>query len=495
MSAGGRLIVVSNRLPVVVDGNDGMPRLRPSCGGLVTALEPVLRDAGGCWVGWTGTEADPAISCLLREHAPGSYSLAPVFLTATEKACFYHGCSNEIIWPLFHDLQSRCHFEPAYWQVYCEVNEKFADAVESAAGKDDFVWVHDYHLMMLGDSLRARDLRLKLGYFHHIPFPAPDIFEKLPWRKEILRGLLQFNIVGFQTTRDRRNFVASVRHCLRDVDVQQLGEKLLVRAEGLCTTAGTFPISIDFREFDRAARSPEVAAEALEIQAAVAGAQIILGVDRLDYTKGIPERLRAYAALLKRYAELRGRVTMIQVVVPSREEIPEYRALKTAIESLVNDINGRYGCPGWTPVHYLHRCLSRPELLAFYRAANIAFLTPLKDGMNLVAKEFCAARAEEDGVLVLSEFAGAAIELGSGALLVNPYDTEGAVAALYRALRMSIGEQRARMQSMRGTVKERDVFRWCELFCAQAGAARLRQPPAMNSAVREPLRAASQAIA
>lgn len=496
MNTVSRLIVVSNRLPVSIERSQTGPFLKPSCGGLVTALCPVLRGSGGCWIGWTGADAEPEITDLLRNYGQNNnYSLVPVFLTAAEKANFYHGCCNQIIWPLFHDLQSRCNFNPTFWDVYREVNENFADAVESVAHKDDFIWVQDYHLMMLADALRGRESRLRLGYFHHIPFPPPDIFEHLPWRNEILRGLLQFNTVGFQTVRDQRNFVASLRHCLRNVHVQKMDARLLVRAEGLCTVAGVFPISIDCEEFAAQAASAEITAKANEIQRNLAPSQIVLGVDRLDYTKGIPERLLAFLALLREYPELHGLISMVQIVVPSREEVPSYRELKLSIERLVSEINGEYGSPGWVPVHYYYRCLSRPELMAFYRAADIALITPLKDGMNLVAKEFCASRANDDGVLVLSEFAGAATQLRCGALLVNPYDTRAVASALYRAYRMSGREQHVRMWRMRHHLRRHDVFRWRDSFCAQAQAAYSKESARVTPIAAEPIQVASQAIA
>jgi alpha,alpha-trehalose-phosphate synthase [UDP-forming] len=477
VSARKRLIVVSNRLPVTLEPVQNGFKLQPSCGGLVSALGPVLRDNAACWVGWTGTDYAPGISEFVAQNWHDSYSLVPVFLSAEEKACFYHGCSNEIIWPLFHDLQSRCTFDPAYWEAYVEVNEKFADAVEQVASKDDFVWVHDYHLMMLAAALRERELRMQLAYFHHIPFPPPDIFEKLPWRTEILRGLLQFNSLGFQTARDRRNFVACVRRCLRNVHIRRIGARLLVEAEGLCTTVGTLPISIDFGRLAGQALDANVGVRAEQIQRSLDGNRIILGVDRLDYTKGIPERLLAFRKLLEYYPDTHGHVTMVQVVVPSREEIPNYQQLKLSIEHLVSQINGEFGRPGWTPVLYLHRCLDLPELVAYYRAAHVALVTPLKDGMNLVAKEFCAARVDGGGVLVLSEFAGAASELNCGALMVNPYDVEGVSSALHWALHMNGREQRQRMQQMREVIQQHDVFRWCKAACAHA--IRVRFGPAL----------------
>lgn len=468
MSSSPRFIIVSNRLPITIEGTGAALSVQPSCGGLITALAPILRDSNGIWIGWTGMDHSPEVAGLLDDYRADGYSVEPVFLTAAEKACFYHGCSNEIIWPLFHDLQTLCNFDPTYWEVYCKVTEKYADAVEKVARRDDFVWVHDYHLMMLAGSLRAREARLKLAYFHHIPFPPPDIFEKLPWRKQILRGLLQYNTIGFQTARDRKNFIASLRRCLADVHVRRLADRYLVRSESCCTLVGDFPISIDAEAFAAEALDVNVAARASEIKQKIRGGKIVLGVDRLDYTKGIPERLTAFRSLLERRPELRGRITLVQVVVPSREEIPNYKELKLYIERLVSEINGEHGIPGWMPVQYLHRCLSRSELAAFYRAANIALITPLKDGMNLVAKEFCACRVDDGGVLILSEFAGAARELKTGALLVNPYDIEGVASALYRAFRMSEREQRVRMRRMRHWIGRHDVFRWCKLFCAQA---------------------------
>jgi alpha,alpha-trehalose-phosphate synthase [UDP-forming] len=463
-----RFIIVSNRLPMTIDSTGDALAVRPSCGGLVTAMAPILRDSDGVWIGWTGTDYDPQVSELLENYHRDGYSVLPVFLNAEEKACFYHGCANEIIWPLFHDLQSRCNFDPSYWEVYREVTEKYAGAVAQAARRDDFIWVHDYHLMMLASSLRARGMRLKLAYFHHIPFPPPDIFEKLPWRGEILRGLLQYDSVGFQTARDRRNFIASLRRYLPGVHVSRLAGRFLVHAEGTCTSVGAFPISMDFRAFAAEAMEAEVIARVAEIQGHVKDGPVILGVDRLDYTKGIPERLLAFRNLLHRFPELHGRVMLVQVVVPSREDIPRYQELKRTVERLISEINGEFGTPGWVPVHYLHRCLSRRELIAFYCAADVALVTPLKDGMNLVAKEFCACRNDEAGVLVLSEFAGAAQELRLGALLVNPYDLEGVASALYRALRMSGREQRIRMRRMRRWIQRHDVYAWCNAFCGQA---------------------------
>lgn len=461
----GRLIVVSNRLPVTVQGRNGTAKLVPSSGGLVSALLPVLRQQGGSWIGWAGCEE--SLAARLREEWTAGPTLEPVLLTAGEKEQFYDGCANQALWPLLHDLPSKCRFEPAYWTGYREATEKFADAVEAVAEWDDLVWVQDYHLMLLGEALRARGSRVKLAYFHHVPFPATDIFERLPWRREVLQGLMHFHSVGFQTERDRRNFTASVRRHLEDVQVRRLGPRYLVRAGGMTTTAGAYPISIDFRELATQAESAQVREREQEIRRQMPGQAIVLGLDRLDYTKGLLERVAGFRELLERHPELRGRVTLLQVVVPSREQIPQYRELRLNLEQQISAINGQYGGAGWTPIVYLYRAVSREEMLAMYRAAAIALITPLRDGMNLVAKEFCAARTEENGVLILSEFAGAAEELKLGAVLVNPYDVEAVGSALVRALAMEGSEQRARMRRMRETVAAHDVFDWCAAATGQ----------------------------
>lgn len=463
MSGSGRLILVSNRLPVRMECIDGENRLHQSSGGLVPALVPILRENGGCWVGWTGTDHDEIVSNLVRSSAR-DYLLEPVFLTTREEVGYYRGFSNEILWPLFHGVPSRCRFNSAYWKMYRQVNEKFADTVTRVSQQNDFIWVHDYHLMLQARALRGRGLEQHLAYFHHVPFPCPDVFAVLPWRDEILQALMHFNTIGFQTLRDRDNFIACLRRCLPDVQVRpDIPEAVTVRVENQCFTAGAYPISIDYEDFASGA-DPAVDAMIQAIKDKLGDVRLVLGVDRLDYTKGIPERLAAFQDFLERYPEQRGRVTMLQIVVPSREEIPEYLKLKVRIENAVSRINGQYGVPGWTPVQYFYRSVSRPELIAFYRAAEVALVTPLKDGMNLIAKEFCASRTDSLGVLILSEFAGAAEELRCGALVVNPNHTELTATLIQRALRMSEAEQRMRMNAMRSQVRLHDVFSWARLF-------------------------------
>ncbi len=458
-----RLIVVSNRLPFALERDGRRWRAQPGSGGLVTALLPVLRNRGGIWVGWSGAPgASRAMSDALRAAGRNAgYRLAAVPLDEEEIRGFYGGFSNQVIWPLFHDLPSYCRFHPEYWRSYVDVNRKFARAVAARAKPGDFVWVHDYHLMLLGAGLRRLGVRARTGFYLHIPFPSPDVFMKLPWRAAIMDGLAQFDLLGFQTARDLKNFHACA---------QALGRP--------APKAGHFPISIDYNAFMRRAAAPDVAAKAQELHRLLPERKLVLGVDRLDYSKGITLRLQAFQALLRKHPALRGRLSLIQVVVPSREDLGMYQRMKTEIEQLAGRINGEFARPGgWVPVWYEYRSLSRVELLAYYRAADIALITPLKDGMNLVAKEYCACSIEEDCVLVLSEFAGAAEQLGGRALLVNPYDIEGVAEALRTAFRMPAAERVARMRALRRSIRRHDVYRWVDDFLRAAFSSGLRAFP------------------
>jgi trehalose 6-phosphate synthase len=393
-----------------------------------------------------------------------------MLLSAAERDAFYLGFSNEIIWPLFHDLQTRCHFNPAYWSVYEQVNRTFARAAEAHLNTPGYIWVQDYHLMHVGQELRERGVTTPIGFFLHIPFPPLDIFLKLPWRTQILQALLAYDLIGFQTARDRRNFVQCVRTLLRDVTVRGKGQVISARTGDRDIRLGYFPISIDSRALARRAGSAEVTEHIQQLRAAMPDRQLILGVDRLDYTKGIPEKLEAYRTALARYPDLHGKLTLTQVVVPSRTDIPAYADLKAEIEQLVGEINGQFTQYGWVPIQYFFRSLSQVELLAYYRLADIALITPLKDGMNLVAKEYCASSLD-DGVVILSEFAGAAAQMHRGALLVNPHDVNGTADAIYRAWTMPQHERRVRLTTLRRSVRDYDIFWWVDAFM-RAGTAR-----------------------
>jgi len=465
-----RLVIVSNRLPIVLKkGDAGGWQVQPSSGGLVTALAPVLRDKGGLWIGWPGTLEDVDLEePLARGGKDTGYALISVMPTGEEVDKYYFGFSNEIMWPLFHDLQSRCNFDPAYWHAYQGVNRKFAEVIAENAKTNDFIWVHDYHLMLVAKELRGVGVESKLGFFLHIPFPPLDMFIKLPWRSEILRGLLEYDLVGFQTLRDRNNFVHCVETLIRHLHIDARKKVSTFTTPQREVRVGAFPISIDFKEFAQQAAHGPVVTRAKELREAVPGRQVILGIDRLDYSKGIPERLRAFGNALEQFDDLRGDVSLVQIVVPSREDIPEYLGLKAEIEGLVSEINGRFTQSGWIPIQYMFRSLERNELLAYYRAGDIALVTPLKDGMNLIAKEYCAANIDNNGVLILSEFAGAATQLRRNALLVNPYDIEGMADAIYRAYNMDTDERQLRMRRLRQSIGKRDIYWWVESFLEAA---------------------------
>jgi trehalose 6-phosphate synthase/phosphatase len=460
------LVLVSNRIPITFISENGKLKGQPSSGGLVSALEPLLKDHGGIWVGSGGTEDSPRIRKIL-EKASGTnpYRFAPLFLTEEEQSNFYEGFSNEIVWPLFHDLQSRCNFDPSYWDFYERVNRKFADAVERASRPSDLIWIHDYQLMQVGKILRCRRPGARLAFFLHIPFPSPDIFAKLPWRKQILEDLLAHDLLGVQTRRDQRNLIACIRSFVPSVKISGKGESNCVMVgKHRHAHIEAFPISIDYRGFAEQSTSEPVVERVKQINAKTHDIQITVGVDRLDYTKGIPERLKAYGYFLRRFPEFHRKVVLIQIVVPSREGIPRYDQLKREVERLVAHVNGEFSEPGWVPINFIYRSVSRDELIAIYRAADVALITSLKDGMNLVAKEYCAAKTEVNGVLVLSEFAGAAPELRVGAILVNPNDEVGVAAALKQALEMTPKERRRRMLRLRQQIRKADILTWRDRF-------------------------------
>lgn len=486
MPTRGRLINVSNRLPVSIKKTANGMRVERSSGGLATALEGVRQEQQGVWIGWSGAAEDQPVKELLeRASRRRPYELQGVVLSPEEVDKFYAGFTNEIIWPLFHDMPTRCNFDPDYWEVYQKVNRKFALVAAERARDDDFLWVHDYHLMMVGCNLRQLGKHVKAGFFLHIPFPSPDIFEQLPWRDSILQCMLDFDVVGFQTDRYRNNFFACLKSLFPDASVETGGPHPIVKFRGRQTIAGTFPISIDFEEFAQRAARTEVAARAAAVRQEFLENVLVLGVDRLDYTKGIPERLKAFRLLLRRFPELRRQITLAQVVVPSREDIPRYKELRHDIELLVSQINGEFTERGWVPVHYMHRHISRDELLAYYRAADVALITPLKDGMNLVAKEFCAAQVDERGVVIISEFAGARDELQHGAILVNPNDIAGVAQALRDASLMPQEERSTRMRLLRNIVREHNVQRWAQSFL-QAAASVSEQPTSGSAGTLKP---------
>lgn len=485
-----RFLIASDRLPIVLtrEGGEGW-RAAPATGALISALAPVLRERRGVWIGWPGVTAEemPGVRQVLAGAIQeGGYPLRPVLLTENEERGCHQGFSGEVIWPLFHDCPLECNFDPAYFRAYRRVNRKFAraaaKALAPAGAGGGFLWVHNYPLMNVGAELRRLGSRARTAFFLHLPFPGPDMFVKMPWRDSLLAGLLAYDQVGLQTPRDLVNFLDCVRLLAPGTELSPCDAGLWnVRGrteEGdFDVTVGAFPIGIDFRDFAERAARPETAARAAALTKSLRGRRMVLGIDRLDRAKGIPEKLRAFAEALARNPELEEEVVLVQIVVPSREELPRHAALRAEIERLVGEINGRFGRLGWTPIHYAYRALAAEELLAHYRAADVLLITPLKEGMNLVAKEYCAADLDEKGALVLSEFAGAAAQLADGALLVNPHDVGATARTLVRALDLPAAERASRMRRLRDRVRREDVSWWAGSFLTAGAGATARQEP------------------
>jgi alpha,alpha-trehalose-phosphate synthase [UDP-forming] len=442
------LTVVANRLPV--SWNPETDEWEVSPGGLVSALVPILKDRKGSWVGWSGTAAS--------EEEPfdlDGIRQVPVPLSNEEVETYYEGFCNGTIWPLYHDAIRPLEMHRHWWRPYQRVNQRFADAVDGSAEGDSPVWVQDYQLQLVPGMLRERFPDRRIGFFLHIPFPPLEIFGRLPWRSDVIRGLLGADVLGFQTRQSALNFARSAREF-----GGASGPAEALWANGRTVRLESVPISIDTAEFRRLAVAHETVTAAHTLRSELGNPRsLILGVDRLDYTKGIDLRFRAFETLLESRPDLHGEVTMVQIAVPSREGVEEYQIIRERIEQLVGQVNGTYGRPGWTPVHYQHRSLPREELVAYYRAADVMLITPLRDGMNLVAKEYIASRVDGTGVLVLSEFAGAAEQLDR-ALVVNPYDLDGLAATLERAVELPADEQRARMRVLRRNVTRWDVYTW-----------------------------------
>jgi trehalose 6-phosphate synthase/phosphatase len=466
-----RLVVVSNRLPFTIKIENQDIRFTESVGGLVSGLSAYLQNLSSMsdepqehlWVGWPGGTIGEEMQESVREEAWQRSRALPVFFTQREMDEFYFGFCNKTIWPLFHYFPSYTSYFPGMWERYKEVNERFAEALTSVLLPGDRIWIHDYHLMLLPSLLRERLPDASIGFFLHIPFPSFEIFRLLPgkWRREILEGILGADLVGFHTYDYTQHFLQSVLRIL-DRD-HNLG---LIKLPTHVATVQTFPMGIDYEAFQQTAESEPVVEESKSLKKFLHGSRVILSVDRLDYTKGILNRLHAFEQLLHRYPAYHGNVVLVVVVVPSRVMVEQYELMKKQIEELVGRINGRYGNIQWTPIIYQYRYLPMDKLVALYGASDIALITPLRDGMNLVAKEYLASRIDKTGVLILSEMAGAAKELGES-IIINPNDTEEISDAMHEALEMPKAEQKRRNLIMQSRLRRYNVHRWAEDFIGQ----------------------------
>jgi trehalose 6-phosphate synthase/phosphatase len=472
-------------MPFIVTREPGGPQVTRAAGGLVAALEPALTERGGVWIGWNGIDRDQAPD--LAEYAPPGpagvrYRAVP--LSAREVTRYYDGFSNRTLWPLFHYFVDRTRIDGRSWRSYEEVNQRFAQAAAAECAPGSTVWVHDYQLLGVPHLIRRIAPACQVAFFLHIPFPATDVFRVLPWSRTLLRGMLGADLVGFHVPTYVEHFLDSAERLLGCEVDRKSGT---VRFEGREVTVQAHPIGID-------AASIEQQAGAMPTSNGSRRVAQVLGVDRLDYTKGINERLRAVDRLLEAYPEHRGRMVFTQVAVPSRSRVAEYGALKREIDETVGRINGQYSERGWAPIRYLVRSLPQDDLIALYRQADVALLTPLRDGMNLVAKEYVAAQVANDGVLVLSEMAGAGEELQE-AVLVNPFDVDAVAEALHRALLMPEDERRARMSALRDRVRTNDVHAWVRRFLGEADTAARRARDSIISPTDEVQRALAKWLA
>ena len=481
-----RLIVVSNRLPVSLERDDGGYIYNPSVGGLATTLNAVREETDMLWLGVPGIHEDnPKQQAIISARLSEEFGSVPIFLPRKQFDLYYNGFSNGTIWPLFHYFPQYTHYDHVEWQAYQEVNARFCKKVLEVAFPGDTIWVHDYHLLLLPAMLRKSLPDAAIGFFLHIPFPSYEIFRMLPWREEILKGLTGADLIGFHTYDYARHFLSSllrIQGLEQDFGRVTVGDRVI--------KVDTFPLGVDINRYSTAYERPEVKHELEALRQQVGERKVILTVDRLDFSKGIIQRLKAFEKFLSRHPEWLGRVTLLSLLVPSRTRVPEYQNLKSQVDELIGRINGQLSQPGWAPITYLYRSLPFEQLIALYLLADVTLVTPLRDGMNLVAKEYLVSRPDGTGVLVLSETAGAAAELGE-AIIVNPHDEEMLVDALHQALEMPIEEQEARNATMRARLRRYDTERWADDFLSQLAKVqevrRLHLPKRLHGELKQEL--------
>lgn len=447
-----RLVVVSNRVADLTTANQS--------GGLVVAVGEALRQRGGIWFGWNGEVADDDAPRFPVTTTRGRITAVTVPFSRTEFENHYHGFSNSTLWPVFHYRLDLAEFSNDYLDTYRKVNAHFAGEIEKLLAPDDILWVHDFHLIPLGSELRKRGCAQRIGFFLHIPFPPVEVLAATPEHEWLIDSLFEYDLVGFQTQTDLNNFQ---RYLLQMDDTNFLPHDRVAR-RGRELTARVYPIGIDADHFEKVARSEEADRIVQSVRTRDPGQSLIIGVDRLDYSKGLPERFRAFERLLEQHPERRHAVSLMQIAQPTREDVDAYVDIREELERLTGAINGRYGNFDWTPVRYINRSIARDHLAALFRASKVGLVTPVRDGMNLVAKEYVIAQDVEDpGVLVLSKFAGAAETL-TEALIVNPFDTDEVAGALQQALLMEKSERRRRNDALRDKIRQFDVFEWQKRF-------------------------------
>lgn len=459
----GKTIIVSNRLPVKIINEDDSFYYVPSEGGLATGLSSIYKEGNNLWIGWPGQNIKKAEEKEQITKDLKKENMIPVFLSKKLIENFYEGFSNDTIWPIFHYFLQFANFDRNFFDAYVEANKIFCNAVLDVAEDGDTIWIHDYQLLLLPQMVRKKLPKAGIGFFQHIPFPSYEVFRMMPWRKKILRGMLGADLVGFHTYDDMRHFLSSVS---RLVGIPNSRGR--IEAGNRIVEVDSFPMGIDYNKYAITASSPKTIDQEIKYRSSLGSQKLILSIDRLDYSKGIPKRLEAFENFLEKYPEYEEKVSIIMVVVPSRDNVGQYKDLKEEVDLLVGRINGNYGTLNWTPIHYFYRSFSPESLSAFYRMAHVALVTPLRDGMNLVCKEFIASRLDKTGVLILSEMAGASKEL-SDAILVNPNDNEQMVDAMYKALTMPEEEQIMRISIMQETLKRYNINHWVNMFMDRLG--------------------------
>jgi trehalose 6-phosphate synthase/phosphatase len=473
-----RLLIVSNRLPVKAEIHDEIIHLEKSAGGLATGLNSLDVSYEKHWIGWPGIYTSDNKTEKELDHSLESYNFHPVFLTEQEVELYYEGYSNSTLWPLFHYFYVYTMHNQEYWDAYKRVNTIFLEKVLEVATEDDIIWVQDYHLMLLPMMIREKLPRVRIGFFLHIPFPSYELFRTLENRDELMGGLLGADLIGFHTFDYMRHFVSTL-YRIKGIE----SDDNTFHYQNRTLSVDTFPMGINFENFFTAHRQPEVSRFAGHFRESYHDRKIILSVDRLDYSKGILRRLEAFRMLLRDYPEWTGKVSLVMILVPSRDSVDRYHDLRVSIDETVGNINGTLSQPGWIPIHYYYKGFSFNELTAFYHESDVALVTPLRDGMNLVAKEYVAAKAAKPGVLVLSEMAGAAIEL-TDALLVNPNNVGAIAETLNKALLMPANEQKARLARMQKKLKKYDVVKWAADFIEEMERIHLRQSHIMKKYLR-----------
>ncbi|WP_158857010.1 bifunctional alpha,alpha-trehalose-phosphate synthase (UDP-forming)/trehalose-phosphatase [Lunatibacter salilacus] len=472
-----KTIIVSNRLPVSLQHKNGKFEFKPSAGGLATGLGSIYKEGENIWIGWPGNDVDsPAQRQEVIEELK-NLKMAPVFLTKEDIELYYEGFSNETIWPAFHYFTQYINYEDSYWKSYVEVNRKFCDTILEKAEPEDTIWVHDYQLLLLPMMLREALPQATIAFFQHIPFPSYEIIRMLPWRKELLEGMVGADLIGFHTYDDMRHFLSAVGRILG-----LSNESGYIQADNRLVNVDSFPMGIDYEKFAKAAVSKKSLANVKKFKSLLGEQQLLLTIDRLDYSKGIPQRIRVFDELLEANPEFHGKVSMIMVVVPSRAKVKSYMELKEEIDTLVGRINSKYSTLNWVPVHYFYRSFPFNELSAFYAMSDIALVTPLRDGMNLVCKEFVASKTDKKGVLILSEMAGASKELVD-AVLVNPNDMKAVKESIITALNMPEEEQILRISAMQASLKKYDIFQWVKVFMSRLAHVKDKQKDFQSKAI------------